>query len=231
MLINGKRISDNTNIQANLLYRIDGEFVVKHEEPQQDGSKDFIEINYILNEHQYGLYAKEYRPAHISKKGHKAADLLLMAIDESEKVFSVWILDIKVTVGGDEVIFHLIDQWKDSILHKENIAIYLRNSGLIETLHMGYITRELQRERMNNSIRERKKEIENLEEEFKKMPITSVVLSKMRSLDVKKVELDVLEKFYDNKVSIMNHLINIEPYFLTQKQKDDYELKLDVHCS
>lgn len=46
----------------------------------------------------------------------------------------------------------------------------------------------------------------------------------MRSLEVKKIELDVLEKFYDNKVVIGEQLIDIESYFLTQKQKDEYHL-------
>lgn len=231
MLITGKRLRDDTNIQANTIYIVDNGFEVKHEEPQQDGSKDVIEIKYNTNNHQYGIYAKEYRPAHVPKKGHKAADLLLMAIDESAKEFSAWILDIKVTVGGDEVIFHLIDQWKDSMLHKDNIAMYLKSSGLKETLHIGYITRELQKERIYNSIQERKREIDKLDEELKKMPVTTAVISKMRSLDVKKLEFDVLERFYNNEVVLQDQLLNIESYFLVQKQKDEYRLQLNIQCS
>ena len=76
-------MSKDTNIQANMLYIVDSGLAVEHEEPQQDGSKDVIEIKYHTNDHQYGIYAKEYRPSHVPKKGHKAADLLLMAIDEN----------------------------------------------------------------------------------------------------------------------------------------------------
>ena len=94
----------------------------------------------------------------IDDEGAKKVDVLILVIDESNKKFSSRILDIKQSVGGEDVIFHLLEQLQDSMKHKDALAVYM--DDFAEVQHLGFVTRDLQLERIEETVE--KKEIETL---------------------------------------------------------------------
>ena len=115
----------------------------------EDKTKDRVIISYIVQDKQYGIIGNEYKPPFIDNNGAKKVDILILVIDESNKKFSSWILDIKQSVGGEDVIFHLLEQLQDSVKHKNSLAVYM--DDFEEDQHLGFVTRDLQIERIKET--------------------------------------------------------------------------------
>ena len=63
-------------------------------------------MHFILEKGQTGIFANEYCPGYI--KEAKRADIFVLLLDEDRKKYASWLLGIKMTVGGEDVIKHLI---------------------------------------------------------------------------------------------------------------------------
>ena len=66
-------------------------------------------MHFILEKGQTGILVNEYCPGHI--KEAKRADIFLLLLDEDRKKYASWLFDIKMSVGGKDVIKYLIKQW------------------------------------------------------------------------------------------------------------------------
>ena len=61
---------------------------------------------------------------------------------------------MKKTVGGEDVIYHLIEQLMETFRHEQAITLYLKDFQ--KELNIGYITRDLQSDRIQGTIEEKK---------------------------------------------------------------------------
>lgn len=116
--------------QSGILYKILQSRKVIFEEEE---TKDQVIVNYNINDKQYGICSSEYKPPFVDDEGMKKADILIMLIDEGDKKFSSWVLDIKQSVGGEDVIFHLLEQLGASLKHKmllQYILMILRKKSI-----------------------------------------------------------------------------------------------------
>lgn len=228
MIFKGKKLGEK--IIPNVLYVIydkEGKKTVQFIEKQkEDDSEEVIDIEYVFEKDQYGLFANEYHPAHVADP--KKADLLLCIIDENKKEWATWILDIKVSVGGGDVITHLIEQWQASYKHKKMFAAYL--DGFVETETIGVITRDYQAARIQTMVEEMKNEIDGITETLKRMPVSSNVIDQQRSLLIKKLRYEVLDQFRNGQVIIDGKNYPIKIYALNGTKSPYYgniEVKLE----
>ena len=173
-------------VLPNTLYAVyynDEEHTIPFVEKQNGVDEDYVNVRFTLERGQYGIFANEYHPGHVADA--KKADLLLFVVDEPQKLCSSWILDIKVTVGGKDVISHLIEQWQASYKHKSTFSIYL--DGFAETGVIGVITRDYQKDRIEA------------------MPNSSIKMTQQRNLLKTKLEYQLFDKFKDGYVTIADH--------------------------
>ena len=147
MKIKGNKIREGKELQSGQLYTVETSRTIIFEEKD---TNDIVNIKFCLQDDQYGIYGNEYKPSFIEGKGEKRADILALVVDENNKRFGSWILDVKKTVGGEDVICHLVEQLIESFKHKSSIAIYLEDYE--EEQHIGYITRDLQSDRIQEAI-------------------------------------------------------------------------------
>lgn len=193
----------------------------------EDKTKDRVIISYIVQDKQYGIIGNEYKPPFIDNNGAKKVDILVLVIDEINKKFSSWILDIKQSVGGEDVIFHLMEQLQDSVKHKNSLAVYM--DDFEEDQHLGFVTRDLQIERIKESVEKKEKELNNIKKSILQMsPIIRNKMEMTESTNLKK-EIETLSLFLDKKMIINNQIYPIESY-ISKKQGEYFVCNLQVQC-
>ena len=192
----------------------------------EEKTKDRVIVKYIVQDDQYGICCSEYKPPFIDDEGAKKVDILILAIDEKNKKFSSWILDIKQSVGGENVIFHLLEQLQDSLKHKNALAVYM--DDFREEQHLGFITHNLQIERIKESVKKREKELNDIEKSSIQVSPIIGNKSKISSINLKK-EIETLSMFLDNKMKIKDQIYPIESY-ISEKQGEYFVYNLQVQC-
>lgn len=224
MKIKGNKIREGKELQANQLYRVETCRSIVFEEKN---TNDVVNIHFHLKGSQYGIYGNEYKPPFAEDIGEKKADILVLVIDENDERFSSWIFDVKKTVGGEDVIYHLIEQLIESVRHKSAVATYLEDYK--EEQHIGYITRELQRDRIQETISRKNSYLEKERENIKSMPqlIGTGVQTKLLQEEAK---LKTIVAFQNDYIKIGNTEHKIEHYILVE-QADKFVYDLDVACS
>lgn len=191
-------------------------------------TKDRVIVRYIIQDGQYGICSSEYKPPFIDDKGAKKVDILVLVIDEINKKFSSWILDIKQSVGGEDVIFHLMEQLQDSVKHKNSLAVYM--DDFEEDQHLGFVTRDLQIERIKESVEKKEKELNDIKKSILQMsPIIRNKMEMTESTNLKK-EIETLSLFLDKKMIINNQIYPIESY-ISKKQGEYFVCNLQVQCN
>ncbi len=192
----------------------------------EERTKDRVIIEYIVQNGQYGICCSEYKPPFIDDEGAKKVDVLVLVIDEKNKKFSSWILDMKQSVGGEDVIFHLLEQLQDSLKHKNALAIYM--DDFREEQHLGFVTRDLQIERIEESVKKREKELNDIKKST--LQIFPIIRNKgmIESIKLKK-EIETLSMFLDKKMKIKDQIYPIESY-ISEKQGEYFVYNLQVQC-
>lgn len=194
----------------------------------EDKTKDRVVISYLVQDEQYGIIGSEYKPPFIDNNGAKKVDILILVIDENNKKFSSWILDIKQSVGGEDVIFHLLEQLQDSVKHKNSLAVYM--DDFEEDQHLGFVTRDLQIERIKESIEKKEKNLNDIEKSTLQMsPIIRNKMAMTESTNLKK-EIEILSLFLNKKIIIKNKTYPIESY-ISKKQGEYFVCNLQVQCN
>ena len=194
----------------------------------EEKTKDRVIVKYIINDDQYGICGSEYKPPFIDDEGAKKVDVLILVYDERNKKFSSWILDIKQSVGGEDVIFHLLEQLQDSVKHKNTLAVYM--DDFTEVQHLGFITRDLQLERIKETVEKKEKKLNDIEKSIIQMsPIIRNKMAAAPSTKLKK-EIEILLLFLDKKMKIKDQIYPIESY-ISEKQGEYFVYNLQVQCS
>lgn len=193
----------------------------------EEKTKDRVIVRYIVCDGQYGICGSEYKPSFIDGEGAKKVDILILVIDENNKKFSSWLLDIKQSVGGEDVIFHLLEQLQDSVKHKEALAVYM--DDFIEEQHLGFVTRDLQIERIKETVEKKERKLKEIEKSIIEM--SPIIRNKMAATSNTKLrkEIETLSMFLDKKMKIRNQIYPIESY-ISEKQGEYFVYNLQVQC-
>lgn len=217
MLISGKTV-DDAPIKKNTIYVIRKSRDISFIESQENSEDDKIIISYDLKPKQYGIFVQEYRPGFIDKNNIKKADILILVIDEDEKKYSSWILDVKVTVGGEDVIFHLLEQLCDSYKHKNSIAAYLPE--LKEEEHIGFITRDYQENRIRMKIIEKEEYVTKERRNMERMAPSMKSSIQIKLLKMEK-DIKILKDFLNGYIEICNIVHPIEKYMSVREGNEN----------
>jgi len=223
MKIKGDTIKENKELLSGRLYKIDKCRKVIFEEKD---TKDIVYINFAIKDHQYGIYGKEYKPSFVEDKGGKKADILVLVIDENSKRFSSWVVDVKKSIGGEDIIYHLVEQLMESVKHKKAIATYL--DDFEEEQHIGYITRDLQRDRIRETISKKSSYLEREEKIIMGLPGLIGKEAELKLLR-ERAKLQVISAFQNDRIKIGKDMFILEK-FISKQQDDKYVCNLDVAC-
>lgn len=224
MIFNCSKFKDT--IAPNTLYAIRKSGKIQFIEKQKEiNEEDYVYVKFTLDKGQYGMFANEYRPGFIANS--KKVDIFLLIVDEEKKLCASWIFDVKVSVGGEDVIKHLIEQWLASYQHKRTFMNYLTDFSERETI--GVIARNYQAERIVKIVEKYTKEIETMAKELDAMPDSSIKMIKQRDLLRKKMEYKMFDKFKNGYVEIDGKDYPIVVYNL-EGNKAPYVCEIEVKC-
>ena len=223
MKIKGDKVKDNKALLSGRLYRINESRTIVFEEKE---TKDEVRIIFCIGDGQYGIYGNEYKPLFVDDRGGKKADILVLVIDERRKCFSSWIFDVKKTVGGEDVICHLVEQLIETVKHKRAIATYLEE--YVEEQHIGYITRELQRDRIQEAIAGKSSYLVREKANIERMPVLIGMEARLALLK-EEAKVKVLSAFQNDCIEIGNNVFKIENY-ISEEQNGKYVCNLEVAC-
>lgn len=207
----------------NTLYVIRHSRLVQFVEPQNGADEDFVNVKFTLEEGQYGVFAHEYRPGFLNAA--KKVDIFLLAIDENRKICSSWILDVKVSVGGEDVIWHLMEQWEASYRHKGIFLNYLNGFKECETI--GVITRDYQAERIQKMVETMEIEIASMKKALAALPGSSIKMVKERELLAKEIQYQAFDRFQHGLIRISGKDYPIQVYKL-EGEKVPYCCNMEV---
>ena len=197
MIFNASRIKGE--IQKNRLYLVKTDGITEFAFQEKQG--DTLHIQYLLKEKQYGLYGEEYRPEFLNQSGHKVVDIFGMIVDESKENYASFIIDLKETVGGEDGIFHLIEQWKATFSY-EQVLTQIDMQNFHTEKHFMVATREFEEERIQNVVQSRTSELESELQADKKLPVNNRVKRNTSRLKLE-AELKILRSFANGMVEIM----------------------------
>lgn len=224
MKIKGDKIRDDEELLRGRLYRLESSRVVVFKEKD---TKDTVNLNFVILDGQYGIYGEEYKPPFIESRGEKKADILAFVIDDVRKCFSSWIFDVKKTVGGEDVIYHLVEQLSESCRHKKSIATYLED--YMQEEHIGYITHDLQKERIEEVVYKKKIYLRKEQEKIKGMPVLVGAAANMKFLK-EEARLNVLTAFLKDYIIVGEKKYHLE-HFISTEHEGNYICSIDIQCS
>ncbi len=224
MKIKGHIIRENKALLSGRLYEVTCSRTIVFAEKS---TNDIVPIHFCIKDHQYGIYGNEFKPDFVEDQGGKKADILALVIDETEKRFGSWVIDVKQTVGGEDVIYHLVEQLTASVQHKKSITTYLE--GYEEKQHIGYVTGNLERDRIAQTISKKTARLTDEKQKLKRMPLLIAEKKRIKLLK-EEAGLKVIQEFQDNCIRMGEEVLHIETYLsLEQDGKNVYELT--VSCS
>ena len=224
MKIKGDTIKENKELLSGRLYRITACRTIIFEEKDTD---DIVNINFEIVGNQYGIYGNEFKPSFVEDKGGKKADILVLVIDEENKCFSSWIVDVKKTIGGEDVIYHLVEQLRESFKHKKAVVTYLED--FVEEQHIGYVTRDLQRDRIQETISKKSSYLEKEKANITHMPILIGTEARLKLLQ-EEARLKVLVAFQNDCIEIGKNVFELESH-ISEKRNDKFVFNLNVSGS
>lgn len=223
MKIKGDKVKDNKPLLSGRLYRIDENRTIVFEEKE---TGDIVNIVFSINNHQYGVYGNEYKPPFVDDKGGKKADILVLVVDDKQRCFSSWVLDVKKSVGGEDVICHLVEQLIQSVKHKRAITSYLEEYE--EEQHIGYITRDLQRSRIQETICKKRDYLDREKSNIEHMPVLIGVEARLGLLK-EEARLKLIAAFQNDYIEIGERTFKIEGY-ISKEQNGKFVYDLKAAC-
>lgn len=95
-----EKLKSDKMYYKNKLYQIEESCQIPVCEVHENGKKETVVLEYILNGQQYGVFGHEFRSPVISKRGCKTTDILACVVDDEEELVKSIILDIKSNISG-----------------------------------------------------------------------------------------------------------------------------------
>lgn len=221
--------------------RINTSIVIQLNEIQSVG-KDVVNIEYSLEDGQYGIYAHEYRRPQIKKDGSKVADVLTCIIDDRKKEIYSLIFDVKRDVSAFSDDLSNIDAMSTAIknvrkftqqicaeaLHKESFLLFLKDEGYIENAKFGIATSSFEPAKFR-AVAEKLQKL--VTEEVQSVP-TLVNMKLKNNLRAYETEIEPLYNFSEGKIAIGNVIYPLNIFILQKINETDYEvnIKLDNYA-
>lgn len=195
MKFNGKRIKEDNKYQKHESYKISKTRTINFKEVQQDGSIDRVDINILLKENQEAIFSEEYKPKAIDTC--KKVDIMVFIygitddrdIDKGSEA-TLYLYDVKDTIGGKDVIFHLVEQWKEGIRSALDFTRYATETRY----NIGVITRNYDTKRIDEEITKCEKELSGISSQ-KNMPALVLAKNYINKRIVVEKELEILKSF------------------------------------
>lgn len=188
-------IKPDGSYQKSQAYKIRANRTVIFTEKQEDGSCDTVQLDFLLNEQQEAIFSEEYKPANVDEC--KKIDLTAIVYQlipgtkdiDSETPFTIYLYDVKDSVRGNEMIFHLIEQWRAGIQNALDFTRYAEENHY----HIGVITRNYDSEWLAKQIEVYRSQTERYKKQ-EHLPRLVRAKSGAQQLRVKE-QLKVLEEF------------------------------------
>lgn len=223
-------------IQKNVLYKVNNSccisFVERHE-----ASKDIANIQYVLQDGQYGIYANEYRAPNTEKQGCKTADVLACIIDENKKEINTLVFDVKTNISAfsDDLskdgalmtaikaVRDFIEQLHAELLHKETFMLYYKDDDYVEQENVGIVTKSFESEKFI-AVAERLKKL-IVEEES----ISPLILYKAKNrVNAYKGQIEPLYNFAQQKVEIKGKMYQLQVFLMSKINESDYQASIQL---
>ena len=224
-------------IEKSKLYKVSGNCTVQFIEEQKFG-KDIVNLEYHLEDEQYGIYANEYRRPDTLKDGGKVADILACVVDERKKEIDTYIFDVKrnISAFSDDLLKEsamitaikevrdFIKQLHAEMLHKESFLLYYKDDGYKENMKLGIVTSSFEPEKFK-AVAEK---LENfMTNEANNVP--SLVSMKLKNnLRPYATEIEPLYNFSEKKIVIRDNVYPLYVFTLQKINETDYEANINI---
>ncbi len=236
------KIKSDKTYSKNILYKIDGSIRLPVTEGDKDGRKakvkETVVLEYNLSEHQYGIFAHEYRNPIIDKRGCKTADILACVVDEERKQIDSTVLDIKSNISAfsDDLLREgamitvikevrdFIEQIHQEILHKNSFMIYYIDDGYEEIEHIGIATKRFEPEK----FREASDQLEHMKNTPESSALTLPEMKLKLLLNPYLHESKKLRDFADKLVYINGKGYDLNVHILTPISDNEWAVTLQV---
>ena len=227
MHIHGRRLKKGREPIKGVLNEFSDSRVITFTE-QEVG--DVVDVEYRLNENEKGYFSEEYRADTISKEDAKAVDITAFIINEKEGMCYWWLYDLKKDVGGQDVIWHMCQQWRAAYQYLNNSVLSYLSDISVETRgNIGVVTRNFDVGR----IRTEYNELDNAIREIEMGASRTAVLAK-RKASVKLPQLrakrDLLKDILNRKVSFRfagkDEEFTFDVKFFAEREKESYYYRL-----
>ncbi len=238
--INLKPLKAGKKYDKNVLYKIEESRIVPFEEIHDNGNKEVINLDYVLKEQQYGIFAHEYRSPVILKEGSKTTDVLACIVDDKNKKIYTTIFDVKSNISAfsDDLtknnavitaikeVRDFIEQIHEELLHKNSFMIYYKDEGYIEQESVGIATKNFEQEKF-------KAVADYIEQSLKKEDdnVSMLVATKLKnSLRPYENMIEPLRKFSCKSLEISGIKYELQVYLLEKISDIEYEITINFAC-
>lgn len=232
------KCKDNESYQKNVLYQITGADMVCFMENHGD-TKEIVQLDYHLEEDEYGIYANEYKRHGLLKDNCKTADVLTCVINESTKKIFTFIFDVKSNISSfsddltkDNAVLvaikevrDFIEQIRSEILHKNSFMIYYHAGGYHETEQIGLVTKNFEA----NKFAEAAELLEKVFDEDDESILPLIRFKFKTNLKPYLSEGEQLRRFAEKKVLIGEKIYDLNVYLLNKRNDAEYDLTLNIH--
>jgi len=224
-------------IDKNILYKIEGSCSVEFVE-QHDETREVVDVEYNLNDNQYGIYANEYRRPGTRKDGCKAADVLSCIVEQNKKEIKSLVFDVKSNISAfsDDLsksvalltaiksVRDFIEQIRAEILHKESFLLYYKAEGYVEQEEVGIVTTNFEPEK----FREVAKRLNEIMTEDQGDVPPLIFLKLKNSLKPYEHEGENLCNFADKKIVIGEKMYQLQVFLLSKVNEFDYRTTINM---
>lgn len=232
--INLKPLKAGKKYEKNVLYKIEESRIVPFEEMHDNGNKEVINLDYVLKEQQYGIFAHEYRSPVISKEGAKTTDILVCIVDDKNKKIYTTIFDVKSNISAfsddltkNDAVITAIKEVRDfreqirgELLHKNSFMIYYNDEGYIEQENVGIATKSFEQEKF-------KAVADYIEQLLKKEDnnVSMLVATKLKN-NLRQYEnmIQPLRNFSQKILEISGMEYELQVYLLEKVSDTEYEI-------
>ncbi|WP_286080961.1 hypothetical protein [Parablautia intestinalis] len=176
---------------------------------------DVVDVEYQMEENEKGYFSEEYRADTIAREGAKVIDITAFIINEEKGMCRWWLYDVKRDVGGQDVIWHLCEQWQAAYGYLCNSVInYLLNNSIESKGNIGVITHNFDTDRIRAEFALLDETIKEMEKGAKH----AMILAKRKG----SVRLPILQA----KRKLLKNILNRKICFRDAGR--DIELEFDV---